>query len=130
MTLQHPSQHPHGVSDEQFLNIFSADQPVIFAFHGYPQLIHKLIYRRPNHSNFHVHGYREEGRTTTPFDMTVINELDRFHLAAAAISRTPGFEKQAEGFRQRVTEKLTEYRRYIRTEGDDPPEIKNWRWDV
>jgi hypothetical protein len=91
MALEHPSRHPHGISDERFLQIFSPDRPVIFAFHGYPQLIHRLIYRRPNHVNFHVHGYREEGTTTTLLDMVVLNALDRFHLAEAAVNRFTRF---------------------------------------
>jgi len=129
MALEHPSQHPHGVSDERFLQIFSPAQPVIFAFHGYPQLIHRLIYRRPNHANFHVHGYREEGTTTTPFDMVVLNSLDRFHLAKAAVMRLPGFESKAAAFVRLVDEALKQHYSYIRDQGEDMPGIRDWRWE-
>jgi xylulose-5-phosphate/fructose-6-phosphate phosphoketolase len=129
MALEHPSQHPHGISDERFVQIFSHDRPVIFAFHGYPQLIHRLIYRRPNHQNFHVHGYREEGTTTTPFDMVVINALDRFHLAKAAVSRLPNREKQATAFGRTMDVYLREHQSYIRTRGEDMPSIRDWRWE-
>jgi xylulose-5-phosphate/fructose-6-phosphate phosphoketolase len=129
MALEHPSQHPHGISDERFVQIFSNDRPVIFAFHGYPQLVHRLIYRRPNHQNFHVHGYREEGTTTTPFDMVVLNSLDRFHLAKAAVTRVPGFEKQASAFERTMDEFLEEHHSYIRARGEDMPVIRDWRWE-
>jgi xylulose-5-phosphate/fructose-6-phosphate phosphoketolase len=128
MSLQSPSEHPHGLSDESFASMFTADRPVIFAFHGYPALVHRLTYRRPNHENFHVHGYREEGSTTTPFDMTVRNELDRFHLADAAIRRLPGLDGRADHTRQYVRDKLAEHKRYVERYGDDMPEILNWRW--
>ena len=101
---------------------------MIFAFHGYPQLIHRLIYRRPNHHNFHVHGYREEGTTTTPFDMAVINALDRFHLAKAAVSRLPNREKQA-AFGRTMDVYLREHHSYIRTRGEDMPSIRDWCWE-
>jgi xylulose-5-phosphate/fructose-6-phosphate phosphoketolase len=130
MALEHPSQHPHGISDERFLQIFSPDRPVIFAFHGYPQLIHRLIYRRPNHPNFHVHGYRDEGTTTTPFDMVVLNALDRFHLAAAAVARLPGFESRATSFARTMDKVLQEHHSYIRAKGEDMPTIRDWRWDA
>jgi len=129
MALEHPSQHRHGISDEKFVQIFSEDRPVIFAFHGYPQLIHRLIYRRPNHLNFHVHGYREEGTTTTPFDMVVINALDRFHLAKAAVTRLPDFESQATAFGYKMDEYLREHHSYIRAKGEDMPQIRDWRWE-
>jgi xylulose-5-phosphate/fructose-6-phosphate phosphoketolase len=129
MALQHPSQHPHGISDERFVQIFSNDRPVIFAFHGYPQLVHRLIYRRPNHQNFHVHGYREEGTTTTPFDMVVLNSLDRFHLAKAAVTRVPNREKQAIEFGYTIDEYLHKHHSYIRTRGEDMPVIRDWRWE-
>jgi xylulose-5-phosphate/fructose-6-phosphate phosphoketolase len=129
MALEHPSQHPHRVSDERFLQIFSPDRPVIFAFHGYPQLIHRLIYRRQNHANFHVHGYREEGTTTTPFDMVVLNSLDRFHLAEAAITRIPGFESKAAAFARLAEEMLKQHYSYIRDQGEDMPVIRDWRWE-
>jgi xylulose-5-phosphate/fructose-6-phosphate phosphoketolase len=102
---------------------------VIFAFHGYPQLIHRLIYRRPNHLNFHEHGYREEGTTTTPFDMVVINALDRFHLAKAAVTRLPDFESQATAFGYKMDEYLREHHSYIRAKGEDMPLIRDWRWE-
>jgi xylulose-5-phosphate/fructose-6-phosphate phosphoketolase len=129
MALEHPSQHPHGISDEQFTRIFSSDRPVIFAFHGYPHLIHRLIYRRPNHQNFHVHGYREEGTTTTPFDMVVLNALDRFHLAKAAVNRLPALQKQAAAFSRALDEYLQEHHSYIRSRGEDMPAIRDWRWE-
>lgn len=129
MALEHPSQHPHGVSDERFLQIFSPAQPVIFAFHGYPQLIHRLIYRRPNHANFHVHGYREEGTTTTPFDMVVLNSLDRFHLAEAAVTRLPGSESKAAAFARLADEVLKQHYSYIRDQGEDMPVIRDWCWE-
>jgi xylulose-5-phosphate/fructose-6-phosphate phosphoketolase len=130
LALEHPSQHPHGISDERFAQIFSDDQPVIFAFHGYPHLIHRLIYRRPNHRNFHVHGYREEGTTTTPFDMVVINALDRFHLAKAAVARVPSREGQAAAFARAMDEHLQEHHSYIRARGEDLPAIRDWRWEA
>jgi len=129
MALEHPSQHPHGISDERFVQIFSNDRPVIFAFHGYPQLVHRLIYRRPNHQNFHVHGYREGGTTTTPFDMVVLNSLDRFHLAKAAVTRVPNREKQAIEFGYTIDEYLHKHHSYIRTRGEDMPVIRDWRWE-
>ena len=108
--------------------LFTIDKPVIFAFHGYPTLIHRLAYRRSNHDNLHVHGYQEEGTTTTPFDMTVRNELDRFHLAMAAIKRVPRLEAQAIRVRDAMTDKLAEHASYIVTHGEDMPEIRNWQW--
>jgi xylulose-5-phosphate/fructose-6-phosphate phosphoketolase len=101
---------------------------VIFAFHGYPQLIHRLTYRRTNHANFHVHGFQEEGTTTTPFDMVVLNELDRFHLAIDAIDRTPGIADAAAQARQLFADGLVEHDRHIRTYGEDLPEIRDWSW--
>jgi xylulose-5-phosphate/fructose-6-phosphate phosphoketolase len=128
MTLQSPSAHPHGLSDLEFDSIFTTDKPVIFAFHGYPWLIHRLIYRRTNHDNFHVHGYQEEGTTTTPFDMTVLNQLDRFHLAADAIDRVPQIGNSAGHVKQHLRDRLLEHRAYIMRCGEDMPEIANWRW--
>jgi xylulose-5-phosphate/fructose-6-phosphate phosphoketolase len=128
MTLQPASVHPHGLSDPAFDEIFTKNRPVIFAFHGYPTLIHKLTYRRTNHDNFHVHGYQEEGTTTTPFDMTVLNQLDRFHLALDAVQRVPRLQPSAAGFQHFVDEKLAYHRRYITEEGDDMPDVLNWRW--
>jgi len=128
LALQDPQQHPHGLSDARFDAIFTTDKPVIFAYHGYPYLIHRLTYRRTNHRNFHVRGFVEEGTTTTPFDMTVLNELDRFHLALEAIARVPGLaEKQPEAVAE-LHEKLARHRAYVREHGEDMPEILDWRW--
>jgi xylulose-5-phosphate/fructose-6-phosphate phosphoketolase len=128
MKLQSPSEHPHGLPDREFDALFTKDKPVIFAFHGYPWLIHRLTYRRTNHKNLHVHGYREEGTTTTPFDMVVLNDMDRFHLVEAVIARLPQLGARAAYFQQAVEEKLLEHRNYIREHGDDLPEIAGWRW--
>lgn len=128
MTLQPKSEHPHGLSDSDFDSIFTVDKPIIFAYHGYPWLIHRLTYRRKNHNNIHVRGYKEEGTTTTPFDMTVLNELDRFHLATAAIDRIPGLKNVAAYANQMLRRKLLEHRNYVTTCGDDMPEVKNWKW--
>ena len=130
MTLQPQTQHPHGLSDHEFDSIFTIDKPVIFAFHGYPALIHRLTYRRNNHHNFHVHGYKEEGTTTTPFHMTMLNELDRFHLAGDAVDRVPRLLDRAGDFKQRLRDQIVEHKTYIETYGDDPKEIKDWKWDV
>lgn len=128
MALQAPSQHPHGLADDAFNRIFTTDKPVIFAYHGYPALIHRLTYRRANHANFHVHGYQEEGTTTTPFDMAVLNRLDRFHLAKAVVERVSSLAAAREGFAGFVEGKLAEHDAYIRQNGEDLPEIRNWRW--
>lgn len=128
MALESPSLHPHGLSDIEFDVIFTDDRPVIFAFHGYPQLIHRLIYRRTNHDNFHVHGYREEGTTTTPFDMVVLNGLDRFHLAIDAIERTSNFDGNRVAVMQGLRERLRDHKRYICEHGEDMPEIREWQW--
>ncbi len=128
MRLQPPSEHPHGLPDAAFDGIFTADRPVIFAYHGYPWLIHRLTYRRTNHRNLHVRGYKEEGTTTTPFDMTVKNDLDRFHLVQDVIDRVPSLGSRAAHLRQRMADKLVEHREYIETHGDDLPEIRDWRW--
>lgn len=128
MTLQSPSEHPHGLDDVVFDNLFTVDRPVIFAFHGYPQLIHRLVYRRSNRGNFHVHGFREEGTTTTPFDMTVQNELDRFHIVLNAARRVPALSGHAAYMTQMINDKLVAHNRYIRQHGEDMPEIRNWRW--
>ena len=127
MTLQSQDQHPHGLSDEAFDALFTRDKPVIFAYHGYPSLIHKLTYRRTNHHNLHVHGFKEEGTTTTPFDMVVLNELDRFHLAKAAIDRVPELALPRTLARL-ISDKLIDHARYIRQYGEDMPEIRNWKW--
>ena len=128
MTLQSASQHPHGLSDDEFDSMFTADRPVIFAYHGYPTLIHRLTYRRRNHENFHVHGYREEGTTTTPFDMTVLNELDRFHLAGSVVDKVPRLARIGAHFKQMLRDTLVEHHHYVREHGDDMPEIKEWKW--
>ncbi|RQO61241.1 phosphoketolase [Variovorax sp. KBW07] len=128
MALQSPSAHPHGLSDADFDAIFTTDRPVIFAFHGYPALVHRLIYKRRNHPGFHVHGYCEEGTTTTPFDMTVLNGLDRFHLAADAIARVPRLCDSTGHVQQHLRDRLLEHRAYITRHGQDMPEIENWRW--
>jgi xylulose-5-phosphate/fructose-6-phosphate phosphoketolase len=127
MSLQPQSLHSHGLSDSDFDAIFTRDKPIVFAFHGYPLLIHRLTYRRTNHSNLHVHGYQEEGTTTTPFDMTVLNELDRFHLATAAL-RGAGRAESARAVINAWEEKLAQHSRYIREHGEDMPEIRDWVW--
>jgi xylulose-5-phosphate/fructose-6-phosphate phosphoketolase len=128
MTLQPTSEHPHGLSDTDFDSMFTLDKPIIFAFHGYPWLVHRLTYRRANHDNLHVRGYKEEGTTTTPFDMTVLNDLDRFHLAADLVDRVPRLQRIGAHFKQFLRDKLTEHKQYIMEYGDDMPEIKNWKW--
>jgi xylulose-5-phosphate/fructose-6-phosphate phosphoketolase len=128
MTLQPQSRHPHGLADADFDALFTIDKPVIFAFHGYPALVHRLIYKRTNHRNFHVHGYQEEGTTTTPFDMAVLNGIDRFHLAADAIDRAPRFGAEAAYARKAVRDRLIAHRRYVTCHGQDLPEVRNWRW--
>ena len=128
MTLQPPSEHPHGLSDIDFDALFTRDKPIVFAFHGYPWLIHRLAYRRTNHRNLHVRGYKEEGTITTPFDMAVLNELDRFHLVGDAIDRLPQLEARAGYVKQALRDKLIEHREYICEHGEDLPEILNWRW--
>ena len=128
MTLQPPLEHPHGLSDEAFDALFTTDKPIIFAFHGYPWLIHRLTYRRHNHHSLHVRGYKERGTTTTPFDMTVLNDLDRFHLALDVVSRVPALAQELDGFRAWVASRLATHSAYIREHGEDLPEIRNWRW--
>ncbi|GBQ78393.1 phosphoketolase [Asaia bogorensis NBRC 16594] len=128
MTLQSPSEHPHGLDDVTFDNLFTKDKPVLFAFHGYPQLVHRLIYRRSNRANFHVHGFREEGTTTTPFDMTVRNNLDRYHIVLNAVRRVPALSGHAAYVTQMINDKLVEHKRYIAQYGEDMPEILNWKW--
>ena len=121
--------HPHGLPDKDFDDLFTRDKPVIFAFHGYPVLIHRLTYRRTNHTNFHVHGYKEEGTTTTPFDMVVLNDLDRFHLLGNVIDRVPGLAASIPHVKQRLQDMLIEHKEYISKHGDDMPEIRDWTWE-
>jgi xylulose-5-phosphate/fructose-6-phosphate phosphoketolase len=128
MTIQPSTEHPHGLSDREFDSIFTTDKPVIFAYHGYHWLIHRLTYRRTNHDNFHVRGYKEEGTTTTPFDMTVLNDLDRFHLAGDVVDRVPPLQRVGAHFKQFLRNKLVEHRHYICERGDDLPEIRDWKW--
>ncbi len=128
MKLQPPSAHPHGLSDDEFDALFTTEKPVIFAFHGYPALIHRLTYRRTNHENFHVRGYQEEGTITTPFDMTVLNELDRFHLVESVLTRLPSTGEPELQLQAWLRGKLAEHRRHICSFGEDMPEIRNWRW--
>src|SRR5208283_5111007 len=128
MALQPRSEHPHGLSDADFDALFTKDKPVVFAYHGYPWLIHRLTYRRTNHKNLHVRGYKEEGTTTTPFDMVVLNELDRFHLVGDVIDRLPALGSRAAYAKQAMHDKLIDHRRYIMVHGDDMPEISGWQW--
>jgi xylulose-5-phosphate/fructose-6-phosphate phosphoketolase len=128
MALQPQSEHPHGIPDADFDAVFTKNRPVIFAYHGYPWLIHRLTYRRTNHDNIHVRGYKEEGTTTTPFDMVVMNDMDRFHLAMDVIDRVPGLGVKAAYAKQEFHDRLTEHHDYIREHGEDQPEIRDWRW--
>ena len=128
MTLQSSTEHPHGLSDRDFDALFTKDKPVIFAYHGYPWLIHRLTYRRTNHDSFHVRGYKEEGTTTTPFDMVVLNDLDRFHLVGDVIDRVPGLGTRAAYVKQALRDKLIDHKAYICKYGQDMPEIRNWQW--
>jgi xylulose-5-phosphate/fructose-6-phosphate phosphoketolase len=126
--LMPENEHPHGLSARDFDDLFTVDKPVIFAFHAYPWLIHRLTYRRTNHANIHVRGYKEEGTITTAFDMTVLNELDRFHLAMDVIDRLPRPGDAALALKRRLRERLVEHRAYIEAEGQDLPEIRDWTW--
>ena len=128
MTLQAKSQHPHGLEDGEFNSLFTKDKPVIFAFHGYPTLIHRLTYKRTNHDNFHVHGFEEEGTTTTPFDMVVRNRLDRFHLVLDVIDRVPAAGVNATYARQAIRDRLVEHKAYIAAHGEDMPMVRDWKW--
>ena len=128
MKLLPPSEHPHGLPDAEFDALFTRDKPVIFNYHGYPWLIHRLTYRRTNHDNIHVRGYKENGTTTTPFDMCVKNDIDRFHLLGDVIDRVPGLADRAAHQRQWVRDKLIEHEQYVTTHGEDLPEIRDWKW--
>jgi xylulose-5-phosphate/fructose-6-phosphate phosphoketolase len=128
MKLQPQSEHPHGLSDTDFDGLFTTDKPIIFAFHGYPWLIHRLTYRRNGHRNLHVRGFKEEGTTTTPFDMVVLNDLDRFHLVADVIDRVPQLGSVAAYAKQAIRDKRIEHKEYIAKHGDDMPEVRDWKW--
>jgi xylulose-5-phosphate/fructose-6-phosphate phosphoketolase len=128
MRLQSAGEHPHGLSDPEFDALFTTDRPVIFAYHGYPWLIHRLTYRRTNHEGLHVRGYKEEGTTTTPFDMVVRNDMDRFHLVMDVIDRVPGLARRATTVRQQMADMRTRHRRYVVEHGIDLPEVTDWRW--
>jgi len=130
MTLPPQSEHPHGLSDKDFDVLFTRDKPIIFAFHGYPWLIHRLTYRRTNHPQLHVRGFKEEGTTTTPFDMVVLNDLDRFHLSGDVIDRVPALGSRAAHAKQYLRDKLLDHKAYIEKHGEDMPEIRNWKWGV
>src|SRR6187401_2173696 len=126
MRLQPPSEHPHGTTDTEFDSFFTTDKPVMFAYHGYPWLIHRLTYRRTNHRNLHVRGYKEEGTTTTPFDMVVLNDLDRFHLVEDVIDRLPQLGSRAAYAKQAIRNALIEHRHYINERGEDHPFVLGW----
>jgi xylulose-5-phosphate/fructose-6-phosphate phosphoketolase len=128
MRLQPESEHPHGLPDTEFDSLFTTSKPTVFAYHGYPWLIHRLTYRRTNHANLHVRGYKEEGTTTTPFDMVMLNDLDRFHLVIDVIDRVPGLAARAAHLRQEMADRRLEARAYTREHGDDDPAIRDWTW--
>jgi xylulose-5-phosphate/fructose-6-phosphate phosphoketolase len=128
MRLQPESEHPHGLSDGEFDSLFTTNRPIVFAYHGYPWLIHRLTYRRTNHGNLHVRGYKEEGTTTTPFDMVMLNDLDRFHLVVDVIDRVPGLAAEAAGLRQQMVDERLRCRAYTREHGDDVPDVRDWSW--
>jgi xylulose-5-phosphate/fructose-6-phosphate phosphoketolase len=128
MRLVDEREHPHGLSDRQFDALFTTTQPIVFAYHGYPWLIHRLTYRRTNHANLHVRGYKEEGTTTTPFDMVMLNDLDRFHLVIDVIDRVPGLAARAGHLREDMLDRRLAARAYTREVGDDPPEVRDWTW--
>ena len=129
MTLQPQSEHPHGLDDEGFDQLFTRDKPIIFAYHGYPWLIHRLTYRRRNHKNLHVRGYKEEGATTTPFDMAVLNQIDRFNLALDVIGRVRRIKSVADPATQWLNDKLREHRAWVAANGEDMPEVRSWQWE-
>jgi len=128
MRLQPESEHPHGLPDADFDALFTLDRPVIFAYHGYPTLIHRLTYRRANHGNLHVRGYKEEGTTTTPFDMVMLNDLDRFHLVMDVIDRVPSLRSTAIELRQDMMNRRYAARAHTRATGEDQPEVRDWTW--
>jgi xylulose-5-phosphate/fructose-6-phosphate phosphoketolase len=128
MRLEPDREHPHGLSDPEFDALFTTDRPVIFAYHGYPWLIHRLTYSRANHRNIHVRGYKEEGTTTTPFDMVMLNDLDRFHLVIDVIDRVPGLAERAAHLRQDMVDERLAHRAYTREYGDDSPAVRDWTW--
>jgi xylulose-5-phosphate/fructose-6-phosphate phosphoketolase len=128
MRLQPESEHPHGLSDRELDALFTTDKPVVFAFHGYPWLVHRLAYRRTNHANLHVRGFKEIGTTTTPFDMVMLNDLDRFHLVLDVIDRVPGLGARVAGLRQRVADTHVRARAWTRAHGEDLPEVADWTW--
>ncbi len=128
MRLQPPSEHPNGLSDAEFDDLFTTDRPVVFAYHGYPWLIHRLAYRRTNHANLHVRGYKEEGTTTTPFDMVMLNDLDRYHLVMDVIDRVPGLRARQAQLRQEMSDQRLAARLYTREHGEDAPYVSGWQW--
>jgi xylulose-5-phosphate/fructose-6-phosphate phosphoketolase len=128
MRLQAETEHPHGMSNAEFDALFTPDRPVIFAYHGYPWLIHRLTYQRTGHDNFHVRGYKEEGTTTTPFDMVVMNDMDRFHLVMDVIDRVPGLGARAGVLRQQMADTRARHHAWTRARGEDLPEVANWVW--
>jgi xylulose-5-phosphate/fructose-6-phosphate phosphoketolase len=128
MRLQTEDEHPHGLTDREFDALFTTDRPIIFAYHGYPWLIHRLTYRRRNHPNLHVRGYKEEGTTTTPFDMVMMNDLDRYHLVIDVIDRVPGLGQRAAMLRQDMVDRRLALRAHTRRTGEDHPEVAEWRW--
>jgi xylulose-5-phosphate/fructose-6-phosphate phosphoketolase len=128
MRLQDPAEHPHGLTSRDFDTIFTTGSPIIFAFHGYPWLIHRLTYRRTGHHNLHARGYKEEGTTTTPFDMVMLNDLDRYHLVMDVIDRVPSLGAKAAGLRQQMADARLRARQYTRDHGEDIPEVRDWVW--
>jgi xylulose-5-phosphate/fructose-6-phosphate phosphoketolase len=128
MRLEPDTEHPHGLPDAEFDALFTTSRPVVFAYHGYPWLIHRLTYQRTNHANFHVRGYKEEGTTTTPFDMVMLNDLDRFHLVMDVIDRVPGLAEHAAHIRQEMVDERLRHRAYTREHGQDPPDVTDWCW--
>jgi xylulose-5-phosphate/fructose-6-phosphate phosphoketolase len=128
MTLTPATEHPHGFNDQDFCALFTRDRPVVFAFHGYPTLVHSLTYKRANHANFHVHGFRDEGTTTTPFDMVVLNRLDRFSLMLNAVKSVPRLADRVAEVEQAYWSAMERHKLYITEHGEDLPEIRDWRW--